>query len=320
MTKENEDIWKEPYDLKDEEIEVEDEEISEEDIIGSLSEDSISKNNVRQYLKEIGRYPLLTLEEEREIGLRIKEGDTSAKQTLINANLRLVVSIAKRYVSSGITLLDLIQEGNLGLMKAVDKYDADKGFKFSTYATWWIKQSIQRSIFDSGRMVRRPVHIEETLRKINVYIRRQEQIRGDMPSAEEISRHTGIPKEKVREVLAYNSNIISLDTPVGEEQDSLIGDFIPDLKANPERDVLNSQLSEDLVKAMNDVLSIREQAVLRMRYGLNYTGEYKTLEECGAAFGLTRERIRQIEASALKKLKISRKSRYLLQEYVEEIQ
>lgn len=297
----------------------EDLEYDESEILSSVKADVATTDAVRQYLREVGKYPLLSPEEEIEIGNRLKQGDSDAKETLIKSNLRLVVSIAKRFIYSGVPFLDLIQDGNLGLMKAVDRFDVDKGYKFSTYSTWWIRQSIQRSIYDSGRLIRRPVHIEETLKQINMYIRKQEQITGEVPSASQISKELKISLSKVKEVLSYNSTPVSLESPIGEEEDSTLGDFVPDHRSNIEKEVMNEQLREDLYKAMDSVLTVKEQAIVRMRFGLDNTGRYKTLEECGEYFGVTRERIRQIESKALRKLERSKKSKQLLFEYKEDL-
>lgn len=306
------------------ELELEDEEdveveYNEEEILKDIKGTPETKDSVRQYLYDIGQYPLLSIEEEQILGEKIKKGDEVARNDLINANLRLVVSIAKRFVSSGVPFLDLIQDGNLGLMRAVDRFDVDKGFKFSTYSTWWIRQSIQRSIYDSGRLIRRPVHVEETLKQINMYIRKQEQITGEAPSVSQISKELKIPFAKVKDVMSYNSSPVSLETPIGEEDESTLGDFVPDHRSNIESEVMNAQLGQDLDKAMDSVLTIKEQAIVRMRFGLDGTGRFKTLEECGEKFGVTRERIRQIEAKALRKLKGSRKSRQLLFEYRDDL-
>lgn len=297
----------------------EDLEYDESEILSSVKADVATTDAVRQYLREVGKYPLLSPEEEIEIGNRLKQGDSDAKETLIKSNLRLVVSIAKRFIYSGVPFLDLIQDGNLGLMRAVDRFDVDKGYKFSTYSTWWIRQSIQRSIYDSGRLIRRPVHIEETLKQVNMYIRKQEQITGEVSSASQISKELKISLSKVKEVLSYNSTPVSLESPIGEEEDSTLGDFVPDHRSNIEKEVMNEQLREDLYKAMDSVLTVKEQAIVRMRFGLDNTGRYKTLEECGEYFGVTRERIRQIESKALRKLERSRKSKQLLFEYKEDL-
>ena len=320
---------KEKVEIKEETMEedfIEKESLSEEDleydekeILSSVKADVATIDAVRQYLREVGKYPLLSAEEEIEVGTRLKQGDSDAKETLIKSNLRLVVSIAKRYIYSGVPFLDLIQDGNLGLMRAVDRFDVDKGYKFSTYSTWWIRQSIQRSIYDSGRLIRRPVYIEETLKQVNMYIRKQEQITGEVPSASQISKELKISLSKVKEVLSYNATPVSLESPIGEEEDSTLGDFVPDHRYNIEKEVMSEQLREDLYKAMDSVLTIKEQAIVRMRFGLDNTGRYKTLEECGEYFGVTRERIRQIESKALRKLGRSRKSRQLLFEYKEDL-
>lgn len=323
MKEEKKENIKEDIDI-DLDLEIEDEEdvdveYNEEEILKGIKGTPETKDSIKQYLYEIGQFPLLSVEEEHALGERIKEGDEVARNELANANLRLVVSIAKRFVSSGVPFQDLIQEGNLGLLKATQMFDVDKGYKFSTYATWWIRQGIQRSIYDSGRLIRKPVHIEESLRKVNTYIRQQEQITGNMPSVEEISKNTGIDKSKVKELLSYNSSIVSMDTPIGEEEDSLLGDFIPDSKASVESEIMSKELHQDLISAMSACLTAKEQAVIRMRFGIDGTGRYKTLEECGSYFGVTRERIRQIEAKAIRKLKKSRSSRVYLAGYRDDL-
>ena len=257
---------------------------------------------VRMYLKEIGKVPLLTGEQERELAIRMEQGDEDAKKKLCESNLRLVVSIAKRYLNRGLSFLDLIQEGNLGLIKAVDKFDYTKGYKFSTYATWWIRQAITRAIADQGRTIRIPVHMIETINKIKKESRIILQETGKEPTAEELAEKLELPVEKVKSILEMNQDPISLETPVGSEEDSELGDFVEDDKfANPydatTRVLLKEQLDE-VLKTLNE----REEMVLRYRYGLD-DGSQKTLEEVGKIFNVTRERIRQIEVKALRKLR-----------------
>ncbi len=257
---------------------------------------------VRMYLKEIGRVNLLTSEEEVALAKRIEAGDEEAKQELAEANLRLVVSIAKRYVGRGMNFLDLIQEGNMGLMKAVDKFDYRLGYKFSTYATWWIRQAITRAIADQARTIRIPVHMVETINKL---IRIQRQLLQDLgrdPEPEEIGAEMDLPVKKVREILKISQEPVSLETPIGEEDDSHLGDFIEDKDAmSPEQHAANEMLKEQLAEVL-DTLSDREEEVLRLRFGLD-DGKTRTLEEVGQHFEVTRERIRQIEAKALRKLR-----------------
>lgn len=317
--------------IVEEDIELEEKDMLEEfnDIEEDFDEDSILKdikssntmmrNNVRQYLKEIGRYPLLSAEEEQVIGKAIKEGDQKAKQTLIESNLRLVVSIAKKHVYSGVDFLDLIQDGNTGLMKAVDKFDVDLGYKFSTYASWWIRQAIERSIMDTKRLIRRPVHIEETLRKIRKYKIEFEKENFRLPTQSEIASHFKFSSDTMNIIVSMQDNYVSLDSPVNGENDTFIGEMIPDSKQNIEEEMMQKVLAESLNKAIDEVLTTRESCVIRMRYGLDGTGRFKTLEECGATFGVTRERIRQIESKSIQKLKKLRKSRELLLSYVEDL-
>ena len=265
---------------------------------------------VKMYLKDIGKVPLLTSEEEAELAQRMLEGDEEAKQKLSEANLRLVVSIAKRYVGRGMLFLDLIQEGNLGLMKAVEKFDYTKGFKFSTYATWWIRQAITRAIADQARTIRIPVHMVET---INRQVRAQRtllQELGREPTPEEIADFMGITPEKVVEIQKIAQDPVSLETPIGEEEDSHLVDFIEDTKAAPPSDVAaQAMLREQLIQALHK-LTPREEKVIRLRYGLD-DGKQRTLEEVGKEFNVTRERIRQIEAKALRKLRNPTKSKKL---------
>ena len=270
---------------------------------------------VRMYLKEIGKVPLLTADEEIELAKRMEEGDEKAKQRLCEANLRLVVSIAKRYVGRGMLFLDLIQEGNLGLIKAVEKFDYTKGYKFSTYATWWIRQAITRSIADQARTIRIPVHMVETINKLIRVSRQLLQQLGREPSPEEIAEEMGMPVEKVREIQKIAQEPVSLETPIGEEEDSHLGDFIPDEDVPAPADAAAfSMLKEQLVEVLG-TLTDREQKVLKLRFGLE-DGRARTLEEVGKEFDVTRERIRQIEAKALRKLRHPSRSRKL-KDYLE---
>lgn len=270
---------------------------------------------VRMYLKEIGKVPLLSADEEIDLAQRMEEGDDYAKQRLCEANLRLVVSIAKRYVGRGMLFLDLIQEGNLGLIKAVDKFDYRKGYKFSTYATWWIRQAITRAIADQARTIRIPVHMVETINKLIRVSRQLLQTYGREPTPEEISKEMGITVEKVREIQKIAQEPVSLETPIGEEEDSHLGDFIPDDDVPaPAEAAAFSMLKEQLVEVL-DTLTDREQKVLKLRFGLD-DGRSRTLEEVGKEFDVTRERIRQIEAKALRKLRHPSRSKKL-KDYLE---
>lgn len=265
---------------------------------------------VRMYLKEIGRVDLLTAEEEVELAIRILDEDDLAKQELAEANLRLVVSIAKRYVGRGMSFLDLIQEGNMGLMKAVEKFDHTKGFKFSTYATWWIRQAITRAIADQARTIRIPVHMVETINKL---VRVQRQLLQDLgrePTPEEIGAEMDLPTEKVRDILKIAQEPVSLETPIGEEDDSHLGDFIEDDGALSPEDYTSSALLREQLEDVLDTLTDREENVLRLRFGLD-DGNIRTLEQVGKVFGVTRERIRQIEAKALRKLRHPSRSKQL---------
>lgn len=265
---------------------------------------------VRMYLKEIGKVSLLSAQEEIELAKRIEEGDEIAKQKLCEANLRLVVSIAKRYVGRGMLFLDLIQEGNMGLIKAVEKFDYRKGYKFSTYATWWIRQAITRSIADQARTIRIPVHMVETINKLMRVSRQLLQDLGREPSADEIAKEMGMDEEKVREIMKIAQEPVSLETPIGEEEDSHLGDFIPDDYAQaPAEAATSTMLREQLVEVL-ETLTPREQKVLRLRFGLD-DGRNRTLEEVGREFDVTRERIRQIEAKALRKLRHPSRSKRL---------
>ena len=265
---------------------------------------------VKVYLKEIGRVPLLTSEEEVELAQRMAEGDAAAKKRLAEANLRLVVSIAKRYVGRGMQFLDLIQEGNLGLIKAVEKFDHTKGFKFSTYATWWIRQAITRAIADQARTIRIPVHMVETINKVIRVSRQLLQELGHDPSPDEIAEEMNMPVEKVREILKIAQEPVSLETPIGEEEDSHLGDFIPDDDAPAPADAASHTLLKEQLSEVLKTLTPREEKVLRLRFGLE-DGRSRTLEEVGKEFNVTRERIRQIEAKALRKLRHPSRSKKL---------
>ena len=270
---------------------------------------------VRMYLKEIGKVPLLTGAEERELAIRMEQGDEEAKKKLCESNLRLVVSIAKRYLNRGLSFLDLIQEGNLGLIKAVDKFDYTKGYKFSTYATWWIRQAITRSIADQARTIRIPVHMVETINKLIRISRQLLQELGREPTSEEIAKEMGITVEKVREIKKISQDPVSLETPIGEEEDSHLGDFIPDDDVPaPVEAAAYSMLKEQLMEVL-DTLSDREKKVLMLRFGLE-DGRPRTLEEVGKEFNVTREPIRQIEAKALRKLRHPSRSKKL-RDYLE---
>ncbi|WP_270617176.1 RNA polymerase sigma factor RpoD [Streptococcus salivarius] len=284
------------------------EELTDEELLGSNS--AKVNDPVRMYLKEIGVVPLLSNEEEKELAIAVENGDLEAKQRLAEANLRLVVSIAKRYVGRGMQFLDLIQEGNMGLMKAVDKFDYSKGFKFSTYATWWIRQAITRAIADQARTIRIPVHMVETINKLVREQRNLLQELGQDPTPEQIAERMEMTPDKVREILKIAQEPVSLETPIGEEDDSHLGDFIEDeVIENPvdytTRVVLREQLDEVL-----DTLTDREENVLRLRFGLD-DGKMRTLEDVGKVFNVTRERIRQIEAKALRKLRHPSRSKQL---------
>ena len=287
--------------------EVTEEELSEtETLVDTFSTD----DPVRMYLKEIGKVNLLTADEEKELAIRMAEGDEEAKRRMAEANLRLVVSIAKRYVGRGMLFLDLIQEGNLGLIKAVEKFDYTKGYKFSTYATWWIRQAITRAIADQARTIRIPVHMVETINKVIRVSRQLLQELGHDPSAEEIADEMGMPVEKVRDILKIAQEPVSLETPIGEEEDSHLGDFIEDEGASePSEAASFSLLREQLVEVLN-TLTPREKKVLELRFGLE-DGRTRTLEEVGKEFNVTRERIRQIEAKALRKLRHPSRSKKL---------
>ncbi len=265
---------------------------------------------VKVYLKEIGRVPLLTPDGEVELARRMNEGDEDARERLVNANLRLVVSIAKRYVGRGMHFLDLIQEGNLGLIKAVEKFDYTKGFKFSTYATWWIRQAITRAIADQARTIRIPVHMVETINKVKKVSSQLLHENGHDPTAEEIAEVMNIAPEKVREILRVAQEPVSLETPIGEEEDSHLGDFIPDEEAQVPAEAAYQSLLREQLSDVLSTLTPREEKVLRLRFGLE-DGRPRTLEEVGKEFNVTRERIRQIEAKALRKLRHPSRSKRL---------
>lgn len=283
----------------------------EDDLDLAMSTDGIAIDDpVKIYLKEIGRVPLLTAEEEIELATRMAQGDPYAKKRLSEANLRLVVSIAKRYVGRGMQFLDLIQEGNLGLIKAVEKFDYTKGYKFSTYATWWIRQAITRAIADQARTIRIPVHMVETITKVKKASSQLLHKNGHEPSAEEIAKELNIPVERVREIIRISQDPVSLETPIGEEEDSHLGDFIPDDDAPAPAEAASLTLLKEQLNEVLDTLTEREAKVLRLRFGLE-DGRQRTLEEVGKEFNVTRERIRQIEAKALRKLRHPSRSKKL---------
>ena len=287
-----------------------------DDFESSLSSEGIAIDDpVKIYLKEIGKVPLLTPEEEIELAIRIGDNDPAAKRRLTEANLRLVVSIAKRYVGRGMQFLDLIQEGNLGLIKAVDKFDYTKGFKFSTYATWWIRQAITRAIADQARTIRIPVHMVETINKVKKTNSQLLHKNGRDPTAEEIAEVLDMPVDKVREIMRVAQEPVSLETPIGEEEDSHLGDFIPDDDAPAPADAASATLLKEELAHVLKTLTPREERVLSMRFGLT-DGHPHTLEEVGKEFNVTRERIRQIEAKALRKLRHPTRSKKL-RDYVE---
>ena len=309
---------KSPEDVPDDDLLLESEEdilLSDNEEIGLISDVDIlegvsTEDPVRMYLKDIGNVPLLSGEEEVELAKRVEQGDEEAKKKLTEANLRLVVSIAKKYVGRGMPFLDLIQEGNMGLMKAVDKFDYTKGYKFSTYATWWIRQAITRGIADTGRTIRVPVHMVETINKTLRMTRTLLQELGREPTPEEVAARLNVPVARVREVLKISRDPVSLDTPIGEEDDSHLGDFIEDDTAlSPSDSAAFSMLREELKSALES-LTDRERQVIELRFGL-LDGRARTLEEVGKEFNVTRERIRQIEAKALRKLRHPSRSKRL---------
>ena len=275
-----------------------------------LEQEGLVDDPVRLYLKEIGRVPLLTSDREHELAERMAEGDVEAKKALVEANLRLVVSIAKRYVGRGMFFLDLIQEGNLGLMKAVDKFDYTKGYKFSTYATWWIRQAITRAIADQARTIRIPVHMVETIHKVSRYSRQLLQEYGREATAEEIGEKMGMSAEKVREIMKIAQDPVSLETPIREEEDSHLGDFIQDEDTPAPADAASQTILREVIERELHTLTPREEHVIKLRFGL-YDGRTRTLEEVGQEFNITRERIRQIEAKALRKLRHPSRARHL---------
>ena len=293
------------------------EEVTEEEIAETeaMADTFSTDDPVRMYLKEIGKVPLLTPEEEQELAKRMAEGDEDAKRRMAEANLRLVVSIAKRYVGRGMLFLDLIQEGNLGLIKAVEKFDYTKGYKFSTYATWWIRQAITRAIADQARTIRIPVHMVETINKLIRVSRQLLQEKGREPQPEEIAEAMGISVEKVREIVKIAQEPVSLETPIGEEEDSHLGDFIQDDDAPPPAEAASFTLMKEQLMSVLDTLTPREKKVLSLRFGLE-DGRQRTLEEVGQEFNVTRERIRQIEAKALRKLRHPSRSKKL-KDYLE---
>jgi len=283
---------------------------NEEEIDLSVPEGVGLDDPVRMYLKEIGKVPLLTSDEEVELAERMHNGDEAAKKRLSEANLRLVVSIAKRYVGRGMLFLDLIQEGNLGLIKAVEKFDYTKGYKFSTYATWWIRQAITRAIADQARTIRIPVHMVETINKLIRVSRQLLQELGREPKVDEIAVEMGVSEDKVREIMKIAQEPVSLETPIGEEEDSILGDFIPDNDAPAPSDMAAFMLLKEQLMNVLETLTPREEKVLRLRFGLD-DGRARTLEEVGKEFNVTRERIRQIEAKALRKLRHPSRSKKL---------
>lgn len=284
-----------------------------ESLITSTPEmyDNISlKDPIKMYLKEIGKISLLTPSKERELARRAQKGETKSKEELITANLRLVVSIAKRYIGRGLSFLDLIQEGNIGLIKAVEKFDWKKGYKFSTYATWWIRQAITRAIADQARTIRVPVHMVETINKLNKVIKEHMQVHGEYPSVEELGKLTGKTPEKIEEILAASKETVSLESPISGDEESTMGDFIHDDSLDQPEEAAMKMLLREQIDQILDTLSPREAMVLKMRYGL-LDGKTKTLEEVGQFFNVTRERIRQIEVKALRKLRHPSRSKAL---------
>ena len=302
----SDDVAPEVEELEEIETLNEDELIDPETLVDNFSVD----DPVRMYLKEIGKVNLLTAEEEIELAMKMADGDKEAKKRMAEANLRLVVSIAKRYVGRGMLFLDLIQEGNLGLIKAVEKFDYSKGYKFSTYATWWIRQAITRAIADQARTIRIPVHMVETINKVMRISRQLLQELGHDPTPEEIAADMGMPVEKVREILKIAQEPVSLETPIGEEEDSHLGDFIPDEDASEPAEAASFTLLKEQLSEVLGTLTPREEKVLRLRFGIE-DGRTRTLEEVGREFNVTRERIRQIEAKALRKLRHPSRSKKL---------
>ena len=302
------DVVGEMSDPTDQEVQAEVE--SGADLEATIPEGISTDDPVRMYLKEIGKVPLLTADEEIDIAKRMEAGDADARRKLAEANLRLVVTIAKRYVGRGMQFLDLIQEGNLGLIKAVEKFDYRKGYKFSTYATWWIRQAITRAIADQARIIRIPVHMVETINKLIRVSRQILQEQGREPTPEEIAKEMMISEDKVREIIKIAQEPVSLETPIGEEEDSHLGDFIPDDDALAPADAAAFMLLREQLTDVLDTLTPREEKVLRLRFGLD-DGRARTLEEVGKEFNVTRERIRQIEAKALRKLRHPSRSRKL---------
>ena len=298
------------------EDEPENDEIAMEQVDLSVPEGVGTEDPVRMYLKEIGKVPLLTPDEEIELAKRMELGDEEAKKTLAEANLRLVVSIAKRYVGRGMQFLDLIQEGNLGLIKAVEKFDYRKGYKFSTYATWWIRQAITRAIADQARTIRIPVHMVETINRLVRTQRQLLQSLGREPSPEEVAKEMDLPVDRVREIMKISQDPVSLETPIGEEEDSHLGDFIQDDHVEVPVDAATFTLLHEQLMEVLETLTDREQKVLRLRFGLD-DGRPRTLEEVGKEFNVTRERIRQIEAKALRKLRHPSRSKKL-KDYLDE--
>ena len=296
--------------IKIDDIELSYEESKEDDHLQPSETGLTVDDPVKVYLKEIGRVPLLSSDEERELAIRISDGDVAAKQRLSEANLRLVVSIAKRYLGRGMQFLDLIQEGNLGLIKAVEKFDHTKGFKFSTYATWWIRQAITRAIADQARTIRIPVHMVETINKVKKVQSQLLHQNGHEPTPDEIADEIDMPVDKVREIMRVAQEPVSLETPIGEEEDSHLGDFIPDNDAPAPADAASHTMLREQLADVLSTLTPREEKVLRLRFGLE-DGRSRILEEVGKEFNVTRERIRQIEAKALRKLRHPSRSRKL---------
>ena len=304
-------IIEDMVDIKIEDIEIPYEESKDDDSSTPVSDTGLAIDDpVKVYLKEIGRVPLLSSDEEVDLAIRISNGDVAAKQRLSEANLRLVVSIAKRYLGRGMQFLDLIQEGNLGLIKAVEKFDYTKGFKFSTYATWWIRQAITRAIADQARTIRIPVHMVETINKVKKVQSQLLHQNGHEPTPDEIAEEIDMPVDKVREIMRVAQEPVSLETPIGEEEDSHLGDFIPDNDAPAPADAASHTMLREQLADVLSTLTPREEKVLRLRFGLE-DGRSRTLEEVGKEFNVTRERIRQIEAKALRKLRHPSRSRKL---------